>query len=143
MHLLLDAYMYKMFRSRLIITQYTTYYYSVIKINSVSPYLKWSYNKKVLSEGAIGYITKFILNKESAIYLGTYGNQIILFEAVEAALEWKEYINSLLFNHNGSIKKSISTKGIINKKLFLFNLSWIWYKKQDQKLYTIALLMAL
>ncbi len=77
---------------------------------------------EVLSEGAIGFITKFILNKASAIYLGTYGNRNILFEAMKAVLESKEYINSLLFNHNGSIKKSITTKTIINKKLFLFNL---------------------
>jgi 5-keto 4-deoxyuronate isomerase len=96
----------------------------------------------VLSEGAIGFITKFILNKESAIYLGTYGNRNILFEAMKAVLESKEYINSLLFNHNGYIKKSITTKAIINKKLFFKSMLNL-ILKQDQNLYTIALLMAL
>jgi DNA-binding NarL/FixJ family response regulator len=70
---------------------------------------------EVLSEGAIGFITKFILNKESAIYLGTYGNRNILFEAIEAALDNKEFIDSLLFNQTGSIKKSKSTKTIIRE----------------------------
>lgn len=37
---------------------------------------------------------------------------------MKAVLESKEYINSLLFNHNGYIKKFITTKAIINKKLF-------------------------
>ena len=111
--LLLDIKMPKI--DGLIITQYITYYYPSIKIIGVSSHSNEALVTEVLSEGAIGFITKFVLNKESAIYLGTYGNRNILFEAIEAALDNKEYIDILLFNHNGSIKKSISTKTIINE----------------------------
>lgn len=111
--LLLDIKMPKI--DGLIITQYITYYYPSIKIIGVSSHSNEALVTEVLSEGAIGFITKFFLNKESAIYLGTYGNRNILFEAMDAALDNKEYIDILLFNHNGSIKKSLSTKTIINE----------------------------
>lgn len=111
--LLLDIKMPKI--DGLIITQYITYYYPSIKIIGVSSHSNEALVTEVLSEGAIGFITKFILNKESAIYLGTYGNRNILFEAIEAALDNKEFIDSLLFNQTGSIKKSKSTKTIIKE----------------------------
>lgn len=111
--LLLDIKMPKI--DGLIITQYITYYYPSIKIIGVSSHSNEALVTEVLSEGAIGFITKFILNKASAIYFGTYGNRNILFEAMEAALDNKEFIDSLLFNQRDSIKKSKSTKTIINE----------------------------
>jgi DNA-binding NarL/FixJ family response regulator len=113
--LLLDIKMPKV--DGLVLTQYITFQYPSIKIIGVSSHSNEALVTEVISEGAIGFITKYFLNKESAIYLGTYGNRNILFEAIEAVLDDKEYLDSLLFNHNGAIKKTISTKKIINEHL--------------------------
>lgn len=111
--LLLDIKMPKI--DGLIITQYLTYYYPSIKIIGVSSHSNEALVTEVLSEGAFGFITKFFLKRESAVYQGTYGNRNILFEAMEAVLDNKEYIDSLLFNQRDSIKKSKSTKSIIRE----------------------------
>jgi DNA-binding NarL/FixJ family response regulator len=83
----------------LLLTQYITFIHPSIKIIGVSSHSNEALVTEVLSEGALGFITKFFLKRESAVYQGTYGNRNILFEAMDAALDNKEYIDSLLFNH--------------------------------------------
>lgn len=109
--LLLDIKMPKI--DGLLLTQYIRFKHPSIKIIGVSSHSNEALVTEVVSEGAIGFITKFFLTRESAIYQGTYGNRNILFEAMEAVLDNKEYIDSLLFNQRDSIKKSKSTKSII------------------------------
>jgi len=111
--LLLDIKMPKM--DGLILTQYISFKHPSIKIIGVSSHSNEALVTEVLSEGACGFITKFFLHRASAIYQGTYGSRNILFESIEAALENKEYIDILLFNYKGSIKKSKSTKTIIKE----------------------------
>ncbi|MEO0066012.1 MAG: Response regulator uvrY [Bacteroidota bacterium] len=111
--LLLDIKMPKI--DGLLLTQHLTFIHPSIKIIGVSSHSNEALVTEVLSEGACGFITKFLLNKASAIYQGTYGNRNILIEAMEAVLDNKEYIDSLLFNQSGSIKKSKSTKAIIRE----------------------------
>ncbi len=111
--LLLDIKMPKI--DGLLLTQYITFIHPSIKIIGVSSHSNEALVTEVLSEGALGFITKFFLKRESAVYQGTYGNRNILFEAMEAVLDNKEYIDSLLFNQRDSIKKSKSTKSIIRE----------------------------
>lgn len=111
--LLLDIKMPKM--DGLLLTQYISFKHPSIKIIGVSSHSNEALVTEVLSEGACGFITKFFLHRASAIYQGTYGSRNILVESIEAALENKEYIDILLFNQCGSLKKSKSSKAIIRE----------------------------
>lgn len=112
--LLLDIQMPKI--DGLILTQYITLRYPTIKIIGISSHSNEALVTEVLSEGAIGFITKYFLAKESIVYLNVHGKKNIFFEALEAALLNELYIDCLLFNKTKEIKRSKSTKEIIREK---------------------------
>lgn len=105
----------------LILTQYITFKYPSIKIIGISSHSNEALVTEVLSEGAIGFITKYFLAKDSIPYLATYKNRNILEEAIDAVLQNVEYIDCLLFNSTKTFKKTLSTKKIIREKYSNFS----------------------
>ncbi len=106
--LLLDIEMPKI--DGLLVTSYLNFKYPTIKIIGVSTHSNKELAIEVLSEGAIGFISKHFLHKESAIYITTYGNKNILIDSIEYALIGERYIDKLVYNYNGNIIYSKSTK---------------------------------
>lgn len=92
--LLLDIQMPKI--DGLVLTQYITLKYPSIKIIGVSTHSNKELVTEVLSEGAIGFITKYFTAKESLIYSQIYGCWNIFFEAIEAALINQLYLDALI-----------------------------------------------
>jgi len=106
--LLLDIEMPKI--DGLLITSYLNLKYPSIKIIGVSTHSNKELAIEVLSEGAIGFISKHFLQKESAIYITTHGNKNIFLDSIESALIGESYIDKLVFNYDGNITYSKSTK---------------------------------
>lgn len=99
----------------LLVTMYCKFIYPSIKIIGVSSHTNNRLVTEVLTEGAVGFITKYFLAKTSILYNAHYNNTDLLDEAITAALKNKQYIDILLVNEPNKIQLSLTTQAIIAK----------------------------
>lgn len=106
--LLLDIEMPKV--DGLLVTSYLNLNYPKIKIIGVSSHSNKELVIEVLSEGAIGFISKLFLYRESTVYINAYGSKNIFLDCIDDALNNECFIDKLLYNNTENTIFSKSTK---------------------------------
>jgi DNA-binding NarL/FixJ family response regulator len=108
--ILLDIQMPKI--DGLLLTQYISFKYPDLKMIGISSHSNLEIVTEVLSEGAIAFISKHFTHRDSVIYASCFGERNVFFEAIESAINSKQYIDLLLINKPKEMKLSKSTATI-------------------------------
>lgn len=97
----------------LLITIYCALKYPSIKIIGISSHTNENLVREVISEGALGFICKYFLVKDSILYAANYKNIDLLDMAIASVMDNRLFIDKLVINEPEKLQLSIATKAVI------------------------------